>query len=158
MLLITPLPFLLWHWKISAMKKSTPPMQDHYIIKKYMTKQVENLYGWRHDLNTPQTGRKQGGDNTKSLELMIYELMIQITKEEWYQTCKTQCTSTNSLVWREFCWNNQTPFFITPKINSRRRGNMEADHSHIFWNYTKILIYWQNVNAVVNNILGIWNP
>lgn len=34
---------------------------------------------------------------------------------------------------------------------------MEADHSHIFWNCTKIRLYWENVNAV-KNILGYEIP
>lgn len=35
---------------------------------------------------------------------------------------------------------------------------MEADHSHIFWNCTKIRLYWENVNAVIKNILGYEIP
>ena len=75
---------------------------------------------------------------------------------------------TNSLVWREFCWKNLTRFFITPKIKSRQLGvqqqcwrlcgNMEANHSHIFWNCTKIRSYWEKVNAVVKIILGYGIP
>ena len=44
--------------------------------------------------------------------------------------------------------------------NTVRRlcGSVEADHSHIFWNCTKINIYWENVNAVVKNILGFVIP
>ena len=96
------------------------------------------------------------------------ELKIQIQEEEWYHMCETQCTSTNSLIWREFCWKNLTRYFITPKIKSRQLaiqqdcwrlcGSVEADHAHIFWNCIKIRTYWQNVNSVVKCFNGIWNP
>uniref|UniRef100_A0A8D0ATN1 Uncharacterized protein n=1 Tax=Sander lucioperca TaxID=283035 RepID=A0A8D0ATN1_SANLU len=96
------------------------------------------------------------------------ELKIQIQEEEWYHMCETQCTSTNSLIWREFCWKNLTRYFITPKIKSRQLaiqqncwrlcGSMEADHAHIFWNCTKMRTYWQNVNLVVKNVLGYEIP
>lgn len=55
-------------------------------------------------------------------------------------------------------------FFITPKIKSRQLaaqqhgwrlcGSLEADHSHIFWNCSKIKPIWGNVNAVVKTIVG----
>ena len=96
------------------------------------------------------------------------ELKIQIQEEEWYHMCETQCTSTNSLIWREFCWKNLTRSFITPKIKSRQLavqqdcwrlcGSTEADHAHIFWNCIKMRIYWQNVNSVVKNVLGYEIP
>ena len=96
------------------------------------------------------------------------ELNIQIQEKEWYHMCETQCTSTNSLIWREFGWKNLTRYFITPKIKSRQLaiqqaccrlcGGNEADRACIFWNCIKIRIYWQNVNSVVKNVLGYEIP
>ena len=73
------------------------------------------------------------------------------------------CTSTNSLIWREFCWKNLTRYFIKPKINSRQLAiqqvlYVEADRAHIFLNCIKIRIYWQNENSVVKNVLGYEIP
>lgn len=48
-------------------------------------------------------------------------LNIVITEEEWLHTWKTS-SSTSSHTWRDFCWKNQTHFFITPKQKSKQIG------------------------------------
>jgi hypothetical protein len=87
----------------------------------------------------------------------------QITEEDWYNICKTQCTATSSRIWREFCWKNIIRFFITPKIRGhftaekqpcwRLCGHMDADHEHIFWNCPKIVKYWEDIWSVMKEIL-----
>ncbi len=47
------------------------------------------------------------------------ELNIDISDDDWYEMCMTQCTTTSSQIWREFGWKNLTRFFITPQIKSR---------------------------------------
>lgn len=95
------------------------------------------------------------------------ELEIKI-QEEWYYMCETQCTSTNSLIWREFCWKNLTRYFITPKMKPKQLatqqvcwrlcGCVEADHTHIFWSCAKMTLYWQNVNTALKNVMGYEIP
>ena len=88
---------------------------------------------------------------------------VQITDEDWYNICKTQCTATSSRTWREFCWKNITRYFITPKIRARVQtkqqpcwrlcGNINVDHEHIFWNCPKISTYWDDVWLEIKTIL-----
>ncbi|CAI5636845.1 unnamed protein product [Oreochromis niloticus] len=96
------------------------------------------------------------------------EIKTDISTEEWLDMCETQNTTTNSRCWREFGWKHLTRFFITPKIKSkqtqdslpcwRRCGNMEAHHTHIFWECLKLHNFWKNVTLVIGNILGYQLP
>ena len=92
------------------------------------------------------------------------ELEIEITEEDWISMWRTHHSSTNSRVWREFAWKNQSRYFITPKIMSRQIkkqmgcwrecGEVNADHSHIFWKCNKIQKYWEMVKDRLQQILG----
>ena len=96
------------------------------------------------------------------------ELDTNITKEEWENMCETQFSSTNSKMWREFCWKNLVRFFITPKIKSRQLkidqscwrqcGHKGAGHAHIFWSCPKIEKYWQDVHSTIETIVGFEIP
>ena len=96
------------------------------------------------------------------------ELQEQITEEEWFNICKTQCTSTSSRIWREFNWKNMVRFFITPKIKGeavfiqqpcwRACGHMDADHTHIFWSCQKLKGYWDKIWRGLQKIIGYGIP
>lgn len=80
------------------------------------------------------------------------KLKEQITEEERFTICKTQCTATNSRIWRVFNWKDMARFFITPKIRKelassqqplwRSCRHMDVDHTHIFWSCQKMKGYW----------------
>lgn len=55
-----------------------------------------------------------------------------------------------------------TRFFITARIKSEERshllcwgmsGNLEANHSLIFWEFQKLDLFWRNVNVIIERIL-----
>lgn len=79
-----------------------------------------------------------------------------------------QPSTTNSLTWREFSWKNLTRFFITPKIKSKQTstpqhcwrlcGEVDANHTHIFWSCNKINDYWEQVGKTLAGILGYKIP
>lgn len=91
------------------------------------------------------------------------ELDINITVEEWVNMCKTQFSSTNSRMWREFCWKNLVRFFITPKIKSRQLktdqpcwrqcGHKGVGHAHMFWLCPKLQEYWKDIHSTIESIL-----
>ena len=76
---------------------------------------------------------------------------------------KAQHSSTSSKKWREFGWKNLIHFFITPQIKSkssksqqqcwRQCGQMDANHSHIFWTCPKIQIFWSNICLILKKVL-----
>ncbi len=96
------------------------------------------------------------------------ELKEQITEEEWFNICKTQCTSISSRIWREFNWKNMIRFFRTPKIRKelvsnqqpcwRSCGHMDVDHTHIFWSCQKIKGYWDKIWWGLRKIIGYEIP
>ena len=96
------------------------------------------------------------------------ELGEQITDDEWWNICKTQCTSTNSRSWREFNWKNTVKYFITPKIRRRfasaqqpcwrECGQVNVDHAHIFWGCEKLQNFWQTIWSLIKKIIGYGIP
>lgn len=92
------------------------------------------------------------------------ELQVNITENEWYQSCDLLQTSTSSQQWREFNWKCLIRFFITPNIKSKQIGvpqecwrgcgDMEVGHTHIFWSCNKIQPFWELVNNTLKNIFG----
>ncbi len=68
-----------------------------------------------------------------------------------------------SLIGREFSWKCLIRYFITPKIKSkqvsrqqvcwRQCGQLEADHTHIFWSCEKIQAFWDDVQVVMSEVL-----
>lgn len=96
------------------------------------------------------------------------ELSEQISEEEWYNMCKSQCTSTSSRVWKEFTWKNIIRFFITPKIRKelvsasqpcwRVCGHINVGHMHVFWSCQKLDGYWDQIWQYIQNIIGYQIP
>ena len=92
---------------------------------------------------------------------------IEITDEAWIRMWRMHHSSTNSRVWREFSRKNLSRFFITPKIKRRQvhkqicwreYGEVNVDHSHIFWKCTKIQNFWEMVHGRLQHILGYEIP
>ena len=83
------------------------------------------------------------------------ELKEQITEEEWFNICKTQCTATSFRFWSAFNWKNIVRFFLTPNIRKesvcnqqpcwRLYGHMDVAHMHIFRSCQKIIGYWDKI-------------
>lgn len=90
----------------------------------------------------------------------------QISEETWLEICETQATTANSRSLREFGWKNVVRFFITPKLTAlqtdtqsrgfcwRQCGTSMASHFHIFWACPKIQLFWREVSAEINKIIG----
>jgi len=96
------------------------------------------------------------------------ELGEEIPDETWYDMWKTHQITTQSLKWREFSWKNLIRYFVTPKIKSKQINalqpcwrlcnHMDPDHTHIFWNCTKVQPFWGNVHSVLCAVLGYVVP
>jgi len=96
------------------------------------------------------------------------ELKIEITETDWYDLWSIHQTTTSSQIWREFCWKCLIRFFITPKIRNkqvsgqqtcwRQCGQLEADHTHIFWSCEKIQSFWDDVQVVMSEVFGFKIP
>lgn len=92
------------------------------------------------------------------------ELGVNISDEEWSQTWKIQQSTTSSRAWRLHCWKNVIRFFITPKIKNKHTslpqpcwrgcGEVNVNHSHVFWFCPKIRKFWEDVHLVIGKILG----
>lgn len=77
--------------------------------------------------------------------------------------CRTQHMSTSSKRWREFGWKNLICFFTTPHIKNkqlgiqqqfwRQCGQVNANHSHVFWSCIKIQTLWDRVIQILEEIL-----
>lgn len=89
---------------------------------------------------------------------------LEISQEDWNTIWAGQATTTNSRVWREFCWKNTIRFFLTPKLKSKQQGTLGqgicwrqcgqtmADHVHIFWACPLIQPYWQDFAEEIQSI------
>lgn len=75
----------------------------------------------------------------------------------------TKCVFASSKRWREFRWKNLICFFITPHIKNkqigeqqlcwRQCGQMNANHSYIFWSCKKLQVFWDRVIQILEEIL-----
>ena len=72
-------------------------------------------------------------------------------------------------MWKEFDWKTKTQFFRTPLIISKfvdtptakycwRECGLIGDHSHIFWDYPKMVSFWHGVKEEIDRIMGIDLP
>lgn len=96
------------------------------------------------------------------------ELHIQLSEGDWHSILICQHTSTSSRQWREFGWKNVVRFFITPQIKSRQLkkpqycwrscGELDANHSHVFWLCPKIRQFWENLAKNMEKVLGYKIP
>lgn len=78
---------------------------------------------------------------------------------------KSQCSTTNSLTWRDFGWKSMIRYFITPKLKSkltgiqhpcwRECGSTQVDHAHVLWLCPRIQPFWKNVGHFISAILGL---
>lgn len=92
------------------------------------------------------------------------EMDIVITEDGWARIWETQFTTTNSNMWRDFCWKNIIRYFITPKQKSkfsatpafcwRNCGEVMADYGHIFWSCPLIRPFWMEVIKIITEVLG----
>uniref|UniRef100_A0A669ELI9 Reverse transcriptase domain-containing protein n=1 Tax=Oreochromis niloticus TaxID=8128 RepID=A0A669ELI9_ORENI len=92
------------------------------------------------------------------------EMDIVITEDGWACIWETQFATTNSNMWREFCWKNIIRFFITPKQKSkfsatpafcwRNCGEDMADCGHIFWSCPLIRPFWTEIVKIITEVLG----
>jgi len=107
--------------------------------------------------------QKQHGTNTGYIKAKWEKELNTEISEEWRSMW---CTSSKR--WRIFGWKNLIRFFITPLVKSkfsqsqeqcwRQCGNMNADHSHIFWLCPKIQTFWGHVCTTMAKILGYLIP
>ena len=108
---------------------------------------------------------KQQGRNTVYIKVKCErEFNVELSENDWQSMFKTQHTSTSSRTWREFGWKNLTRFFITPKIKNkqlgqqqycwRNCGQLNANHSHIFWSCVQIQSFWEGVLRTMGEIFG----
>ena len=82
---------------------------------------------------------------------------------DWLSILKTQHTSTSSKRWSAFRWKNVICFFITPHIKDRQLdkeqhcwrqcGQLNANHSHVFWYCVKVQTFWISVITILEEIL-----
>lgn len=96
------------------------------------------------------------------------ELGVNISDDEWSYIWKTQQSTTSSRVWRLHCWKNLIRFFITPKIRNKHTslpqpcwrscGDVNTNHSHVFWLCPKIAKFWEDVHSVIGKVLGYAVP
>lgn len=92
------------------------------------------------------------------------ELEIDISEDDWLHIWQTQHTTTSSHTWREHCWKNIIRFFITPKLTSkyqstpqpcwRKCGEMNVNHTHVFWLCPGLVKFWDDVHCTLVAILG----
>ncbi len=47
----------------------------------------------------------------------VKESKIPLTEEDWFNICDIQRTTTNSRLWKEFCWKNTVRFLLSKLIN-----------------------------------------
>ena len=88
---------------------------------------------------------------------------MEISQEDWYNMCKNQRRTTNSRMWKEFCWKNLVRFYITPKLKRRLSpvpqpcwrlcGEYDVDHVHVFWKCGKMTGFWNDVWEGIKSIL-----
>jgi len=91
------------------------------------------------------------------------ELGVNITDDEWSHIWNTQQSTTSSRVWRLHCWKNLIRFFRTPKIRNKHTslpqpcwrgcGDINVNHSHVFWLCPKIAKFWEDVRLIIGRIL-----
>lgn len=95
------------------------------------------------------------------------EAGVGISEETWGEICCFQRSSTNSMEWREHCLKNILRFFKTPhqdKYNTkssmcwRQCGSVEANHSHIFWECSKLSSYWKDIHMILCTVFKIHLP
>ena len=94
----------------------------------------------------------------------IKESKIPLSEEDWFNICDVQLTATSPKMWKEFCWRNVISFLITPKTKSkfsyteqtcwRWCGEQNTDHTHVFWECTKMRNYWNDKWVELKKILG----
>lgn len=92
------------------------------------------------------------------------ELQLKLSENDWHSICLLQQTSTSSRQWREFGWKNLVRYFITPLIKSKQLktpqqcwrlcGDVNVNHSHVFWSCIKIRPYWESIVTEMEKILG----
>ena len=108
--------------------------------------------------------RSRGNSTLYIRDRWVKESEMQLTEENWYNIWKVQQSTTCSRMWREYCWKNITRFFITPRIKSkfsdtpqpcwRLCGEINVDHTHVFWECKKIKPYWEEIWGEMGKILG----
>ncbi len=93
------------------------------------------------------------------------DLGLEIMVEDWTHAWETQCSTTNSLTWRDFGWKSLICFFITPKQKSkwtrtqlpcwRECGSMQVDYAHVFWLCPQIRSFWEKTGRLLSKLLGL---
>ena len=87
-----------------------------------------------------------------------------LSEEDWEYLCEIQWKTSNSTLWREFCWKTLIRLFVTPaqkrhysnsSICWRQCGCPEANHFHIFWSCSVLLPFWQEVYNILQSISDI---
>lgn len=96
------------------------------------------------------------------------ELQIELSECDWHLMCKIRHSSTSSRRWREFGWKNLMRFFITPQITSKQTGKQQqcwrqcgqinANHSHVFWFCVKLKPFWDGINILLERVLNYRVP
>lgn len=90
-----------------------------------------------------------------------------LNEEAWEQLCEIQWKTSNSTLWREFCWKNLIMFFITPvqkrhytnsSVRWRQCRSLEANHFHIFWSCSLLLPFWQEVYTILERVFQVDIP
>lgn len=77
-----------------------------------------------------------------------------ISDKDWELFCREGYEITNSPIWKEFEWKVKMRFFSTPLVVWKFNGSSDkcwrgcglvGDQTHIFWDFQRLLGYWQNI-------------
>ncbi len=87
-----------------------------------------------------------------------------IEDELWDKLCHRCHKGINSQQWKEFDWKIKMRYFHTPRVISNfvkdpsaalcwRQCGKTGDHTHIFWDCSVILEYWENIKKEIEKIV-----
>lgn len=118
--------------------------------------------------------------NCRSSKGLISKLYRAVTSKGFHRVCEAtlgkrtghcnnrghvdELSTTNSFVWRDFCWKNLICFFRTPNQKGKQTdtqlgcwkecGENMVDHAHVFWLCPPIQTYWREVTEVIDKVSG----
>lgn len=90
-----------------------------------------------------------------------------ISDKQWEISFEYGHKVTNSLNWREYGWKLRMRYFRAPFVTSKWSNNSSdcwrgcgllGDHTHIFWDCTKVSEYWKSIQKEITQCLSIDLP
>ena len=96
------------------------------------------------------------------------ELNVVIDDDSWENICSRCHKGIGSQLYKKFDWKVKTRFFRTPLITFVSKNNpsnkcwrncgMVGDHTHIFWDCSKLQTFWKNIKEELEKILTVDLP